>query len=288
MNRFFCSAFSSFILLLAPALLNAQASVFLEPNIAVAYDSTLFKLEKRYGANACDFSLAGNTSETLNIHILAEQINGPVSIKNRNRALLQAVAGAAQLRGDSLTVTELNKQVRTINGFSFAGIVLYNKREKKYAAIVTGYQVAGAYNTTVNYYSNARSLNQAYATLTTFLKGVKTYSREEIGKENQLIRNQYTVVVTPSQAVAEHFPYRPHTFLGIVSVKEPLQHKIAGVRLEIQSFSKELFSPLENGTVPIRANDAEKGTIEKKGVLVILNSFGKEVLLPFSFSYNNP
>lgn len=93
-------------------------------------------------------------------------------------------------------------------------------------------------------------------------------------------------MITPAEAVIDNFEYRPKTYLGIVSIKEPLENKISEVRLT-GSAGQEIFAANENGEVPILSNDKEKGTITKKGELILLNSFGKKVKLPFSFSYIN-
>jgi hypothetical protein len=75
--------------------------------------------------------------------------------------------------------------------------------------------------------------------------------------------------------------------LGIVTVNETLQHKVKEVSLELNNNAKEIFPADENGRVYIVCTDKEKGIVEKKGELIMINSFGKKVKIPFSFKYNN-
>jgi hypothetical protein len=65
-----------------------------------------------------------------------------------------------------------------------------------------------------------------------------------------------------------------------------LQHKIKHARSEIR-YGHQVFDPVNN-QVHIYVTDTEKGELVKHGELVLLNSFGKSVKIPFSFSYTNP
>ena len=75
------------------------------------------------------------------------------------------------------------------------------------------------------------------------------------------------------------------TFVGIVKINEKLQHTIKEVRIHGNGTSK--FIPLPNGNIPIICDDIINGNIIKNGEVILLNSFGKCVKIPFTFSYLN-
>jgi hypothetical protein len=134
--------------------------------------------------------------------------------------------------------------------------------------------------------SNRNDLEKEYEVLKAFLMGYKVYSEEQIEKEDSIIRNKYTVIVKPSISVPEIFQHRPKTYIGTVSVNQLPEHKVAEARL-VNSSGYEIFTSSDDGMIYIICSDNKPGIIEKKGELVLLNSFGKKVKIPFSFSYEN-
>lgn len=264
---------------------------FIEPNISISYDSNYFKIGQRYSntfyeTEAYDFSYQGNSAKKVTIHIKAGQ---PIEFPPKQLRDSLILAGLDEIRNaqnDTFSITNIDTKVRDITGFSCVGVVGFDKANKEYATVISCYHFSDDDNTEVNFISNGKDLDNEYAIIISFLKGFTSHSKQEIENEEQLIKNKYTVAVAPIQTVIDNFKYRPKTYLGIVSTNQPLQHKISEVRLT-GSVGQEIFSPDENGKVYIISNDKDKGTISKKGELVILNSFGKKVKLPFTFSYIN-
>jgi hypothetical protein len=134
--------------------------------------------------------------------------------------------------------------------------------------------------------SNGKDLEIEYKTLTSFLSGFRSYSKQQIDREDSIIKNKYTVVVTETKTITDDLKYRPKTYIGIISTKEKLAYPISEVRLKL-SLGFELFTPSTNGQVYIVSNDKDQGSVTKNGELVLLNSFGKKVKIPFSFTYQN-
>ena len=257
----------------------------------MSYDSNFFKIGQRYSntfyeTEAYDFSYQGDSTKKVTIHIKASQpIEFPPK-KLRDSLILAGLDEIKNNQNDTFSITSIDKKVRDINDFSCVGIVGYDKVHKEYATIINGYHFSDNDNTEINYISNGKDLDKEYAIVTAFLNGFKSYSKKEADKEDELIKSKYNIQVMPTETEVDNFTYRPKTYVGIVSTKQPLQHKISEVRLT-GSIGQEIFTPDENGVVYIVSNDKEKGTIVKKGELVLVNSFGKKVKLPFSFSYEN-
>lgn len=264
---------------------------FIEPNISVSYDSNFFKITQRYSntfyeTESYDFSYQGDTAKKATIHIKAGHPVEYPPKKERDSLILAGIEEIKNTVNDTFSIANIDKQIRDINDFSCVGLVGYDKRNKKYSTLIECYHFSDNDNTEVIYVSKGNDLEMEYQLLTTFLSGINSHSQKEMDTEDSLIKNKYTVAVTPTTTVIDNFKYRPMTYIGVVAVNQKLEHKISEVRLN-GSLGQEIFSPNESGQVPILSNDSEKGTITKNGELVLFNSFGKKVKLPFTFTYNN-
>ena len=264
---------------------------FIEPNTSVSYDSNLLKITRRYSntfyrTESFDFSYQDDTGKNTLIRISA---GNPTEYPPKKQRDSLALAGIEELKStlkDTFSLVDFDKQIIDINGFSCVGIVGYDKLSKKYTTFIRCHRFTDIDNTEVNYFSKGNDLKTEYQILTPFLFAVKSYSQKEIDHEDSLIKNKYTVVVNPTETIPENFKYRPKTYIGVVAVREKLEHKILEVRLTT-SLGQEIFSPNEKAQVIISSNDSDKGNVIKSGELVLVNSFGKKVSLPFTFTYVN-
>ena len=268
----------------------ANAYKFIEPNISVSFDSNYFKIGNRYlnttsETEAYDF-YQGDTSKKARIHIQAGLPIEHPSKKERDSLTLAGIEEIKSTANDSVSIANIDTKIRDINGFSCVGFVVYDKMENAYSTIIGCYHYSDNDNTEVSYVSNAKDLEAEYKVLTSFLTGFHSYSKQQIDREDSVIKNKYTVVIAQTKIVPDDLKDRPKTYIGIISTKEKLNNAIAEVRLK-SSFGFELFTPNKDGQVFIISNDTRKGTVKKEGELILLNSFGKKVKLPFSFTYQN-
>ena len=288
------TALFSLLLLLVSANIFAQkkAYKFIEPNISISYDSNRFQITHRYSnsvyeTESYDFEFKPDTVNKVNINISA---NNPINFpprKTRDSIMLLGLSEIKNMENDSFAIVSYDKQVRDINGFGCLGFVGYDKTHKEYATLISCFHFSPNDYTELKYTSaNRNNLDADYELLKNFLSDFKTYSEADITNEENLIKSKYTVIVLPEKTTTNDLQHRPKTFIGIVKTKEKLGNTIKEVRLT-NDFGKEIFSPEPNGSVPIICNDKEKGKLVKRGELVLLNSFGKSVKIPFTFSYDN-
>ena len=294
-NNHFSTALLSLTLVLLSANLFGQKQnsyKFIEPNISLSYDSNRFQITNRYSnttyeTESYDFESGLNTVNKVNINIKA---NHPIDFpprKTLDSLMLLGLVDIKAMENDSFTIANYDKQVRDINGFACLGFVGYDKVNKKYATIISCYHLSANDNTEIKFLSaNKNDLEADYELLKNFLTNFKTYSKAEIEKEDKLIKDSYTIIVLPTKTVIDNFQGSPKTYIGIVKTKEKLQHTIKEVRLT-NDFGKEIFSPSPDGSASIICNDKGKGKVIKKGEFILLNSFGKNVKVPFTFSYVN-
>lgn len=222
----------------------------------------------------------------MRIHIKADHPIEYPPKRERDSLILAGIEEIKNTQNDTFAIISIDKQIRDINGFSCVGFVGYDKLEKKYSSFIGCYHYSDNDNTEVNYMSNGNDSETEYKILTSFLTGFHSYSQQQIDREDSIIKNKYTVAVTESKTIPDDLKYRPKTFIGIISTKEKLEHTISEVRLKF-SLGFEVFTPNTDGQVFIVSNDRDKGLVTKNGELVLLNSFGKKVKVPFSFTYQN-
>ena len=223
------------------------------------------------------------------IHVSADH---PVTYLSKKEADSLMAAGIKEIKlldNDTVSIVNVDEKVRDVRGFSCVGFVGYDKVNKRYATFIGCHHLSDNDATQIDYLSSGgRDLDSEYQTLTTFLSGFKSYSIQQINTEDSIIKNKYTVVVQSSKTV-DDFRGMPATYTGVVSVAQKLEHKISEVRIAFDNSgsSFSVFFPNDRGQVPIYLNNENKGTVTKKGEFVLLNSFGKKVKLPFTFTYQN-
>lgn len=294
-NNYFSTTLLSLTLVLLSASLFGQKQnsyKFIEPNISLSYDSIRYQITNRYSnttyeTESYDFEFRLDTINKVNINIKANHAIDFPPRKTLDSLMLLGLVDIKAMENDSFAIANYDKQVRDINGFSCLGFVGYDKVNKKFATIISCYHLSANDNTEVKFLSaNKNDLDADYEILKNFLADFKTYSKADIDKEDKLIKSKYAITVLPTTTIIDNLQGRPKTYIGVVKPKQKLEHTVKEVRLT-NDFGQEIFSPSPDGSVSIVCNDKAKGKVIKKGEFVLLNSFGKNVKVPFTFSYIN-
>ena len=200
--------------------------------------------------------------------------------------MLSRFVNARKQINDSIQTIVYDTVVRHINGFSCLGFVLKDKYTKSTSLCIVCDHVSENDFTEIQAYSlHEIDLEKKCHELADFLEGFRSYSLVQIKEEEDRIKQSYSVTVYPSTELFENFKFKKKTFVGIVKINEKLQHTIKEVRIHGNGTSK--FIPLPNGNIPIICDDIINGNIIKNGEVILLNSFGKCVKIPFTFSYLN-
>lgn len=191
------------------------------------------------------------------------------------------------LKDSRVSFVDYDTTVRHIGDFLCVGLILSDKKTKTTLSTIICNHLSDTDATEVRLTSiNRQSLIADYKILEQFLKGFTSYSKEKIFIEDSLIKSIYTISVLQTRETIENLKWRSNSYFAIVKTNQPLKHQVKEVRLDI-GYGKEIFPANDNGEVYIAFTDKEKGLIERKGDLIILNSFGKIVKIPFTFKYVN-
>lgn len=265
---------------------------FIEPNISISYDSNYFKIGTRYSntfyeTEAYDFSCNGDKKRNVRLHIKADHPIQYPSKPTRDSLFRQQLNEIKDFDVDTFAFKIITKELKEINNFNCFGYVAFDKKSKQYGTVINCYNFSPDDYTEVRLSSKGKDLDEEFMTLTSFLNGFRSYSKDTIAKEDSIIKHKYTVLITSTNTKSDVFKFSPMTYSGIASIKEKLEHRVSEVRLTISIGGQQIFSPDETGQVPITSRDDEKGEVIKNGEFVLLNSFGKKVKLPFTFTYTN-
>lgn len=253
---------------------------FIEPNISFSYDNSLLNVKDSsanavHGTESYGFTLHQPNRMRSYMQVSADiAVIPPVQASSDSlyKALVNQINRYA---GDSIIVQ--TKKFISYKGFTGLGYIALHKKQATYSVAFSGAKFLEDGTCKVYYMSMDKkpitSLDDDYVKFTALLDGIQTYSKKDIQKEAL----EYTVVV---DSVSISMP--DVTYTGMVRVKEKMNHPVHSVRMDYQS-----YFPDYRGHVIIFCHDADKGKIEKKGELIVLNEIGKKVAIPFSFTYYN-
>lgn len=264
-----------------------NAYQFIEPNVSLKYDSSLVKPKDRftnsvYGTESYGFSCSlPNRSKTY------IQISTGLPPKNADQKYQDSVANAIikqinRYAGDSIVI-KATRPVR-YKGFSGYGYITWRKKSKMYDIAYAGTRFFDDGLCKIYYLSSSPNTIDGFdkdsVVVTALIDGIESYSKKYFEEEETALKQKYAIVVD-SIAKPSGFPIEG-TFFGLVKVKGKLENTIQSVDMGYQQ-----FFPDYRNEILVYFNDAGKGLIEKKGHLILINKVGKQVRLPFTFSYYN-
>ena len=266
---------------------------FIEPNISFSYDSTKMKITDRYSntfyeTEAYDFCTTFDTINKVRINVKANHpvVNTFPAIE-QERIMNDRIKEFQKFKKKKVSLVDFDKTVRHIGEFLCAGFILLDKKTKTTMTTIVCNHISNVDITEVQLTSFKRkTLSPDYKIVEDFLKGFSSYPKEKIFTEDSLINAKYTISILKANDTMENLSWRKRSYFAVVKTNEQLMHKVKEVRLN-NSYGKEIFKANDNGEVYIYCWDKEKGIIERKGELIIINSFGKNVKIPFTFKYEN-
>jgi hypothetical protein len=275
-------------------VLNAQSSVkhyvFIEPNISLTYDSTIYNLGSKIVTHSDLTESYPLRYQPLSAFILVEAKNAHANftVKQQDSLIKESLASQTGEKFNNEGVSKLGK---LLNYRNFKGYSVVTKSVKKQIYMVTFYTTKYFEGGTCNIVYTAKrdkpieNIENDFKIYCNLLDGIKTFDESLLSKERQALVNKYTVTVKPSKAVAEGLEIKTK-FYGIVKIKEQLEHQVFGVKVPLTLGSK-VFLPDSFGNIIIQCNDSQKGNVTKNCDLIVLNSFGKKISIPFTFTYKN-
>jgi len=271
---------------------NKNATRFIEPNVSVSYDSNLYSLSEPYGSfntrQGFDFKLRNDNIHRPAIHIEANISGKYPGRSSQDSAVLSKIEIVKKERSKAPgRVPVLEETVRDVHGFSCLGIVMYDSATKKHTTIISGLRLFEGGYSDFRYYSFQRNdLKTDYEILSDLLSGWRSYTPEEIEREEADMKKKYVVTVDSIALTPQELQNREYTFAAIVRVSPQPPNGIFAAMVRNNLFNARTRSMVDGG-VKITCKDYEPGKITHQGQLFLLNSFGKTVKFPFTIAYTN-
>jgi hypothetical protein len=270
---------------------NKNGYKFIEPNISISYDSNLYSVGTRYSNSVYETEhfefIFKPKQDKIKIFVKADIPSIDfVSMKMLEESMTKRIEDVKKIQDGETELINYDKQVRKVGDFLCLGFVAFIKPIKSNMTSIICNHISDNDLTEISFiFIETKNLDSCYKIVLDFVSGFKYYTRAQVNYEDSLIKNNYSVSITKSSDTIENFKWRKTTFLGTVKINEQLKHKIKEVRLDME-YGQELFEVQKNGEIRISCNDKGKGTIKKKGQVIIINSFGKNVKVPFEFDYS--
>jgi hypothetical protein len=277
-------------------LLGQTITKFIEPNISFKFDTTKIKIANRYSNStykneSYDFKPTFDTTNKIRINVTAKQaIENPTTVQQQEKMMQERIANFKSVKDNRVTLIEYDKKVRKVGEFLCVGFIIMDNASKTKITTIMCNHISKTDITEVKLSSsNRKSLEQDYKILGQFFKGFKTYTKAELNLNDSISKTKYTILVETAKDTIENFKYRRGDYFAIVKTKEKLEDKLKEVnvvKIEREGMlAVENFTPNENGETYIACNTSEKGTVDKKGYFVIINSIGREIKIPFSIKF---
>lgn len=298
-NKFVFNTIIFLLALLTASIGKAKAQLhlttqFIEPNISITYDTNIYKKDRYYsnslhGTQAFDFKRIKNSEKRVTLYVKASQpAKKLISLTFIDSFMLAGISQVLLSLNDSVNITDVDKSVRHINGFSCVGYVIASSYSKEKAVTILCNHFSQNDATQIEYIGKSQyNLDEAYSYVSEFLSGFKSYSSSEIENLDSLVKSKYSITVIPSNKIKSNFNYRNITYEGIVIINPKPEETIKEVRINI-SYGHEIFKPESNKDgILITAYDKEKGEILRKGELILISKYGKEINIPFQIRYEN-
>jgi hypothetical protein len=291
---------SFFLFLLAALIWNLPASAqdknayqFIEPNISISYDSNLYKISELLGSqkmtkNSYSFTMKAKDLAKTKILVRSE-ITDMEATQWRQDSIIKTMDSAfiAMIKADSTVLKVTEKKLTTLQGFSCLGIAGYEPDVKRHSSSLVAVRLFKTGITIITLViDEQKDLSKSFDVLNTLLSGYKFYTAEEMEKEEEAIKKNYTITVDSVAFSLVEKNYKRSTYAGIVRLSPKPEHKIYGVMLGNQVFSEQTGA-VANNEIRISLRDHEPGKFTHNGSLIVLNSFGKRVWLPFTITYTN-
>jgi hypothetical protein len=284
-----------------------NAYQFIEPNIAISYDSNYFKAANRYSnsfykTEAYDFTLKNDNNSATRIHIKPELNDASHITESMLDSFLRTqVKEFKKLKSKNYLILTCDTIPIKINGFTCLGSIVSDKNKKHFVASISCTHISQNDLTEVTYTSlGDTSLKKDYSILEKFLSGFVSYRPQQIATHDSLVKADFKITLTQTQKQRidttvsveggiTHYFIKKYDYEAIVKVTSPSisAYKVKEVRVKISSNGFRFFTPLQNEDVLISYNDPKKGMVSGSGEVVLANTLDKDVIIPFTFSYSN-
>lgn len=286
------SLFTIFTIFFATAFGQTTNSyIFIEPNVSLSYDSSEIKIKDKLSNTVYRTESCWLTHIPSNANVFIDSRHSfVIPIQKHQDSLIDlSINMVNKLANDTMQIYKAGIAIN-YNGFSGFGFIAKAIKENEYVISFRCSKFYEGGTCSIFYSATSTDKIDTYEyhknALNSILDSITTYSIKDFKAEDSLLSRKYTITVDSVDRPTNFPPSLTRTFFGKVIIEPTLENKIKEVSVSGQ-YGSQIFKPQSDGQIFIDCNDTQKGEVEKKCELVLLDKFGKQVRVPFKFTYIN-
>ena len=308
---------TSIFFLIIVTQLCSQETVFIEPFVSFTFDTTIIQKDEVfsnsiYGTEEHSFKLKSQ-EQYFNLTISAQKLTSIPSAEEIDAYLNSQIEGK-KTQDDPETkliyaeIFEINNffGVATIIQVENEKVLMFDLQKLEDNRLTTVIQMTRTDKNSLE--SNSVEFNY----INEATSNIKTYDSKTIDQlENEIIelyqievealplRNLYYYSIEEDGEMIQYQTYERdsvpfevgpdpfhHSFRGQLVLTPELQHAPKEIRIK-NTGSEQVFEIKANAELIFTSTDKKKGEINKNGKLIVTSNIGKEIEIPFRFSYKN-
>ncbi|HUM45666.1 MAG TPA: hypothetical protein PLD84_01985 [Chitinophagales bacterium] len=279
--------------LLQPMSVMAQTTnkrIFIQPNTLVVLDTALFKVEDIfsntfYHTEAYSFEYKSVKGKKASLYI-ASKISSTYPSQNRQDSLVDlSIEKITQSDNEDFTIYKEIQKIHHKEFLGFGYIAKMNSEKNYKVSLACAHYFKGGLcyiDLTSESKSKIENYDDVYSILTLVIDGIQIYTEDDFAKEDSVLKSSIKITVDSIATPYNVLVGKPAAFYGRVRIEGCQRNQIKEISIEKYH---GIFFPGPDGTVLISCNESGNERIEKNDELTIFNSIGREVRIPFSFTY---
>jgi hypothetical protein len=231
-----------------------------------------------------------DTLKKIRILVKANVPNDEINMPKLEQLMTERINDINKIEDSDITVINYDKKVKHIKDFLCLGTITFIKPLKSYMTGIVCNHASDNDLTEIDFViQNCKDLDSAYTIAENFITGFNYYTKKQVEYEDSLIKSKYTISTTiqPYKDTSEYITGRKISRLVDVTINEQLTNPFVEILFDEGFGTFVIPNENNNRELTLKCFDKEKGIIHKKGEVVFLNSFGKRIKIPFSFTYDN-
>lgn len=268
-----------------------NAYIFIEPNVSLSYDSNTIKIQDIFYNNLYHTESYWLTIIPSNANVFIDSKQSPKipTQKYQDSLIDLSINMVNNIANDTMQIYKEGIAIH-YNGFSGFGFITKSKLETEY---VIAFRCSKFYDggvCSIFYSASSKDTIDSYSfhknDLLSIIDRITTYSVADYKTEDSLLLKKYTISVDSADKPEYLPPHLKGAFFGKVIIEPVLENKVKEV-IVLENYGSQIFKPQTDGQIIFYCNDDQIGVVEKNCELVLLDKFGKQVRVPFKFSYVN-
>lgn len=260
--------------------------IFVEPNISVNLDTSLFLVETEVNKTNVDFISVRSKQDSSMIILMSSFSDYSPTTEELDQLLDKAIENGMQKENDTFQVIPPIKPFR-YNSFYGIEYLIRTIETNNYFHIfkLNSFWEGGTCELfyTVPYNQKPNNLKYSSIEIKDFINKIRKYSKSNLALINQQVISSLEIEIDSIERPDFFYNFLERTYFGSISTNP----KYVLLEASMEDGKAPVFRDFVGEELFINFNDFEKGIITKKMELTVLDSLSRKVVIPFILEYNN-